>query len=396
MLRKGFSSGTAVTAAAVGGLRLLVDPKSAGVKDFPVVVFLPFGIYFPVPVRPKRVDLSAGFAVTEVKKDGGDDPDITHGATFTVMLEIFPHNSARPGIYLKAGPGVGIVTREGLPVKVGEPAINPVPRQMLRDNIEKFLSSLEDRQIEMLKSSMSKDKWIPQEEVFIPFLCGNSFPFSLLITVSVPRGEVLAKKTLNPRLGIEGGLSILGTTGLVIPYSHEAYQETIVAALKFARTNGLDTVVFSTGGKSEKLAQRQFPYLPDAAFVQIADFYRFALEKAQELGFSRVIHSVFFGKLIKMAMGFPYTHAHFSNLNFGEFLKKCDLKLPEALANRIATANTARQVLDIIKEEKRHDMIEIAALWALKHSRAFAPGIKSLELVLFDYEGGVLFRRIEE
>ncbi|SFM44407.1 cobalt-precorrin-5B (C1)-methyltransferase [Thermodesulforhabdus norvegica] len=382
-----------MTAAAVGALRVLV--QGGGVGSFPVAVFLPCGIYFPVSVTPAHLDLSLGLAVAEVKKDGGDDPDVTHGAIFSVELKLFPRRTNSAGVYLKAGSGVGVVTRDGLPVRIGEPAVNPVPRQMLRDNIESFFLGLDAARLGMLADLSGKNGEVFENGVFIPFSRLSFLPFSLSVTVSVPGGEVLARRTLNPRLGIEGGLSILGTTGLVIPYSHEAYRETIEASLKFARTNGLDVTVLSTGGKSEKFARKHLPELPDAAFVQIADFYQFSLKKAEELGFSGVIHSVFFGKLMKMAMGFGYTHAHFSSLDFDEFLRKFGRRLAEPLACQIASANTARQVLDILKENGRKDIIEWIAHRALEHSRAFAPKIKSLGLILFDYDGSVLLRRVE-
>ena len=133
---------------------------------------------------------------------------------------------------------------------------------------------------------------------------------SILVEIEVPRGEELARHTLNPRLGILGGISILGTTGIVKPFSNEAYEQTIQAALSVAASSACGTVVLSTGGKSERFARDLFQELPPEAFVQIADFFSFAVKEARRFGFTRIIHSLFFGKAIKMAQGHPYTHAH--------------------------------------------------------------------------------------
>lgn len=394
-LRKGFSSGTAVTAAAIGALKTLLHCQELNKKEnFPVSVLLPIGMYLPVMVNVKYVDHFSRVAVAEVKKDGGDDPDVTHEAIFRVGVSLHTSSNGCNGIYLKACEGVGVVTREGLPLNIGEPAINPVPRFMLRDNIERIFSQYcGNCPFDVYPQSeyvLSKERG----GVFIPFANMNIFQGIMNIEISVPDGDSLARKTLNPRLGIVGGLSILGTTGLVIPYSHEAFRETIVSALQFARANGCDVVVLSTGGKSEKFARREFPCFSDAAFVQIADFYKFSLEKVSEFGISRVIHAVFFGKLVKMAMGFPYTHAHVSTLDLQHFINTHGRYFPSHLQDSIASANTARQVLDVLKALERYDIIEWIVEWALEQSRRFSPRLSSIGLVLFDYDGSVLWRKI--
>ncbi len=384
-LRKGFSSGTAVVAAVIGAIRKLYDVSG----DFPestlwVAVRLPIGFYLPVKVSVVSVDRENMRAVAEVRKDGGDDPDVTHGAIFRTEVELF-RTGEKEGIFIKTGHGIGIVTREGLPVRVGEPAINPVPRTMLTENVERIFCnenycSLPD--LKVLK---------PENSLFLPY--ARTYPSlpSVSVKISVPNGKKLALRTLNPRLGITGGISILGTTGIVTPFSHEAFRETITAAMKFARNNGCNTVILSTGGKSERFAKDIFPELPDEAFIQIADFFRFSVVEAQMFGFKEIVHALFFGKTLKMALGYPYTHAHSSELNLKKFVEKHLPGIPEELADEIKRANTARHVLDVLKVRNRMDIVEKIAKMALKKSRKFAREIPKIRLLLFDYNGNLIY-----
>jgi cobalt-precorrin-5B (C1)-methyltransferase len=212
-----------------------------------------------------------------------------------------------------------------------------------------------------------------------------------MVEIEVPRGEELSRHTLNPRLGITGGISILGTTGIVKPFSNEAYEQTILAAISVAASNGCDTMVLSTGGKSERSAMELLPELPLEAFVQIGDFFSFAVRKSRVFGFSRIIHSVFFGKAIKMARGHPYTHAHSVPL---------DLDLPAGIARRLghdethcrelASANTARHALDIIAGKGSYDILESVARMAAAQSARIAGEGVQIRLLLFDYAGRLL------
>jgi len=214
----------------------------------------------------------------------------------------------------------------------------------------------------------------------------------LHVTVSVAQGEDLARRTLNPRLGILGGLSILGTTGLVRPLSHEAYEETIVSALRVAQANGGSTVVLSTGGKSEKLAQRYLSDVPEEAFVQIADFFAFAVHEASRMGFQTVVHSVFFGKAVKMASGVPYTHAHKVDMDLGVVVRCGQRAGTDApVLHRVAQANTARHALEMLMEAQAREVIYEVAREALRQSRRFAgTQVRLVRLLLFDYDGTLL------
>ncbi|MGO8943929.1 MAG: cobalt-precorrin-5B (C(1))-methyltransferase CbiD [Syntrophobacteraceae bacterium] len=407
-LRCGFSTGTAAAAAAKAALRYLIT----GVCADAVAVRLPSGVYLAVPVA--WCSVQRGTACASVTKDGGDDPDITNGAEIRATVSILRHGPEqggqaerdRPEILLTAGKGVGLVTKPGLPVAPGEPAINPVPRQMLSENITLELMRSENVDLEPLFLN-SPDRGISagrsaqkdRPALHLPLYtrtgpvetikrAGN---FSVLVEIEVPRGEELSRYTLNTRLGILGGISILGVTGLVKPFSNEAYEQTIQAAISVAASNDCDAIVLSTGGKSERFAMGLLPELPHEAFVQIADFFSFAVRKARLYGFSRIIHSVFFGKAIKMAQGHPYTHAHSVPLDL-DFLAGIAHSLGHDAAHcrELASANTARHALEIIAARGSYNILDSVAQRAALQSARLAGQGAGIRLFLFDYDGRLL------
>jgi cobalt-precorrin-5B (C1)-methyltransferase len=454
-LRCGFSTGTAAVAAAMAALRHLANGAAPSV----VAVRLPLGIYLPIPIEASR--LEHGFACASVIKDGGDDPDITHKAEIRARVRIVggsnhstgledgsecsgSERSGKQGVYLIAGTGVGIVTKAGLPVPAGEPAINPVPRQMFSDNVARELRRLEKIRREesasknrmgcgtappslqvspnppcpplgkggddatfagvgALQADVNTCLEFPGEKqtgcgrdraVFVPFdsrFEGIAGGISVEVEIEVTRGKDLAAHTLNPRLGIVGGISILGTTGIVKPFSHKAYEETIQAALSVASSNGCDTVILSTGGKSERFARDMLPGQPVEAFIQIADFFAFAVREACRFGFKRIIHSVFFGKAVKMAYGHACTHAHTVPMEL-EQLSEIALNsgYGERFCGEIASANTARHAFEILGEAGAWEVVRKVAIKALAESARFAGEGVRVRLLLFDYDGRLL------
>ncbi|MFZ2447155.1 MAG: cobalt-precorrin-5B (C(1))-methyltransferase CbiD [Syntrophobacteraceae bacterium] len=386
-LRRGFSTGTAAVAAAVAALRCLVSGSAPPV----VAVRLPSGVYLPVTIARCRAE--GGFASATVIKDGGDDPDITNRAEICCGVRLVADGGVTPdGVFLIAGEGVGVVTKPGLPVRPGEPAINPVPRRMFADNLFREMLAGEPGRIRALALVGTRKEG--RAGVFVPF--DSALPeelagMGLEVTVEAPGGEALARHTLNPRLGIVGGISILGTTGIVKPFSHEAYEDTIHAALSVAASNGCSTAVLSTGGKSEKFARELISDEPSEAFVQIADFFAFSVREARRFGFRRIVHSVFFGKAVKMAQGHDYTHAHKAALDL-ELLAGMAGKLgyDAAFCRELASANTARHALEIIFERGAVEIVEAVAEKALARSAHLAGQGASLRLLLFDYNGDLL------
>ncbi len=312
-LRYGFSTGTAAAAAAKAALyELLALPCPETVR-----VTLPGGGPLAVPLAEHRRLGSGGEAV--VVKDAGDDPDVTHGARIGVRAK-WANGRCCEALAITAGEGVGRVTKPGLPLAVGEPAVNPTPRAMLR------------RAVREVGDQLSPPRLL-----------------RVHLEIFVPQGEELARRTLNPRLGIVGGISILGTTGLVKPFSHSAYRATIIFSLKVAKAMGLKEVVFSTGGRSEAALVRLLPHLPEEAFVQMGDYLRFALKAAAHLGFSKILVGAYIGKALKMAQGFSQTHASRGMASFSDLALWLREKTKDSwLAQAVAQANTAREVLEII------------------------------------------------
>uniref|UniRef100_UPI00404A1CD6 cobalt-precorrin-5B (C(1))-methyltransferase CbiD n=1 Tax=Candidatus Roseilinea sp. TaxID=2838777 RepID=UPI00404A1CD6 len=261
-LREGFTTSACAAAAASAGVRALLtgQPVRRVVIDLPARPQVTFEIH--------RCELGEGWAMCSVIKDAGDDPDVTHGAEIQARVEWMREpQMARsaddaPAISIAGGPGVGIVTRPGLPVPVGEPAINPIPRRIITQAV---VAALADTPASALPVQPA-----------------------LRVTISVPNGAALAEKTMNPRLGILGGISILGTTGIVKPFSQAAYRASIFAELKAAAANGLRQAALATGARSEDYAFQKLgrlgtdPDLPERmGYVQVGDHMGYAVRQCQ-------------------------------------------------------------------------------------------------------------------
>jgi cobalt-precorrin-5B (C1)-methyltransferase len=356
-LRVGFSTGSAAAAAAQGALRELLGlPCSKTVE-----VSLPGGGSLTIPLLSHGRRGSRGEAL--VVKDAGDDPDATHGAHIGALVR-FAGESSRETVILRGGEGVGRVTKPGLPVAVGEPAINPVPRRMLHQALA--------------------GAW--QES-------GQDRPLQVEVEIFVPQGVEIARHTLNPRLGILGGISILGTTGLVRPFSHDAYRATIASALKVARALGLTSAVLTTGGKSEEYLQQHLPHLPEEAFVQMGDYVRFAMKAAVNLGFTRLTVGAFFGKAVKIAQGFGHTHASRGLANFKELARWThEVTGDPDLAQAVARANTAREVLENLPAASSQAVIAEVGSRMLAALRSHAGPAPELAAVIMNFDGTPLFR----
>jgi cobalt-precorrin-5B (C1)-methyltransferase len=273
--RTGFTTGACSAAAARAAALGLVH----GTVPAEIESLLPNGSRVKFTVHDGRCDAQQAHAM--VVKFAGDDPDCTDGAHLTADLRRLP--GAAGQVVLRGGFGVGTVTLEGLGLEVGGPAINPVPRRNIEDNMREVAASL-----------LATD--------------------GLEVTISVPQGVEMAKKTLNARLGILGGISILGTTGIVKPYSTAAYRASVVQGVQLAAALGQQTghsvVVLTTGGRTEKFAMGARPELPEGCFVQMGDFLRYALDEAVAHGLQEVVIAGMVGKLTKIAQGETITHAN--------------------------------------------------------------------------------------
>jgi cobalt-precorrin-5B (C1)-methyltransferase len=271
-LRTGFTTGACSAAAAKAAAYLLVEGRLPATVDIP----FPDGHRRSFPVDSGRIEPGAATAV--VVKDAGDDPDVTHGARMTVTLAA----RADGEVVLHGGEGVGVVTKPGLGLEVGGPAINPVPREMIGNAVREVLAE------------RGAD-----------------------VTITVPGGEKMARKTTNRRLGIVGGISILGTTGIVRPFSTASWRSSVEQAISVLAAQGGRTAVLSTGGRTEKAAMRLLPDEPEAAFIEVGDFTGAALRRAVEHGVDEVVFVGMIGKLTKLASGVVMTHYTRSKVDTG-------------------------------------------------------------------------------
>ena len=355
-LKTGFTTGTAAAAAAKGALRYLLEGK----MPTRVMIELLTGDKIEIPIhRCER--MAADEARCTVIKDAGDDPDVTHKAEIGAEVKLAGSNSKNHNnIYITGGAGVGQITKPGLEMPPGEPAINSGPRKMIHQAITETLAE-------------------------------NSLQQAVTVEVFVPRGAEIAKKTLNERLGILGGISILGTTGLVRPMSHDAFIATIASALSVARACGNSKVVLTTGRRSERYAQQQWPLLAQEAFVQIGDFFKRSLEIAAAHGFAQITLAVFFGKALKMAQGVPHTHAAKSRLTLDKLSAWArQITRSSNLSQKILCANTARHAFDIISPD-HPELIAHVGQQVISSAKMFAGKNSQIHTVIFDYDGKVAF-----
>src|SRR6516225_548956 len=303
-LRRGWTTGTCATAAAKAAYAALLT----GEFPDPIEVALPRGGGRPAFALATTAT-TEGSATAGVVKDAGDDPDVTHGA---LILATVRRAAPGSGVSFKAGEGVGTVTRAGLSVPPGEPAINPVPRRMIRD-------------------------------AFAEVAAGNKDACDVEVEIAIPGGEVLAAKTMNSRLGIVGGLSILGTTGIVIPYSCSSWIQAIRSGVDVARAAGLTHVAGSTGAESEKAVQSMYG-LPEIALIDMGDFVGGMLKYLRTHPVPRVTIAGGVGKMTKLAQGLLDLHSKRGAVDhalLAEFARSAGG--PPVLQGQIAAANTAAE-----------------------------------------------------
>ncbi len=348
-LRKGWATGACATAATRAAYTALLTGRFPD----PVAITLPRGERpsFPL-VRAKR---GRGYAEAAVVKDAGDDPDVTHGATVAARVE---PGASGVGVVFRAGAGVGTVTLPGLPVAVGEPAINPGPRRMM-------------------------------SAVVAELAAAHGAPGDVEITVSIPGGEELAERTWNPRLGIVGGLSILGTTGVVIPYSCSSWIRSIHNGIDVARATGVTHVAGSTGATSEAAVKRMHD-LEGCALLDMGDFAGGMLKYLRKHPVPRVTIAGGFAKLSKLAAGHLDLHSSRSTVDFEALAAALsELGAAPGLVARARAANTANQVL-ALAHEAGVPLADVVARRAREVALATLSGGIAVDVAVFDRAGRLL------
>jgi cobalt-precorrin-5B (C1)-methyltransferase len=304
-LRTGWTTGTCAAAASKAASVALATGDTPAVVDTP----LPTGDRVTLPVD--SYDVTAGRASAVVVKDAGDDPDVTHGARLTATVAWRP----AVGIELDGGVGVGVVTKPGLGLEVGGPAINATPRAQITEAVGEV----------------------------VDLAC-----LGVRVVISVPEGERMARKTTNARLGILGGISILGTTGIVRPFSTESWRSSVVQAIGVMAAQGERTLVLSTGGRTERAAMRLRPDLPEVCFVEVGDFTGAALRRAGDDRLTDVVFVGMVGKLTKLAAGVLMTHYTRSTIDTGLLASVTrDAGGDARLVDSVTAANTARHAYEL-------------------------------------------------
>ena len=368
-LRSGYTTGACAAAAAKAAATLLMSSERILSVEipFPDGSRVNFKIY-----NSKLITQNSKLATASVIKDAGDDPDVTNGAEIVAQVRLLPLTQPSPSrgegkgegetknsVFIIGGKGVGRVTKPGLSVPVGGPAINPVPGKMIREAVAEAV-----REYGMPDGS------------------------SIEITISVPKGEELAKKTLNARLGIIGGISILGTSGIVRPLSAEAWTCSITAAMDVAKATGAEEIVLSVGRVSEKAHMKKYK-LPVESYVMMGDYFEFSLVDAKKHDFRKIHISAHWAKMLKISMSTPQTHVRHGAIDIQkavEHLNRMGIAVPEG-----RDFNTAREIFDYLVSTYGLSlpMLSKVCVAAKRYAEGITAGIPVITH-LVSYEGDII------
>ncbi|MEQ8651094.1 MAG: cobalt-precorrin-5B (C(1))-methyltransferase [Kiloniellales bacterium] len=350
VLRRGWTTGTCATAATKAAYTALVTGRFPD----PVQVTLPKGQQPAFALACQ--DRGEGWAEAGVVKDAGDDPDVTHGALIKARLSF---GAAGSGPVFVGGEGVGKVTKPGLPLPPGEPAINPVPRDMMRKAIAEVAAVEGSRQ-------------------------------DLTVEIIVPEGARLAPKTWNPRLGILGGISILGTTGIVIPYSCAAWIASIHRGIDVARAEGLIHLAGATGATSEAAIKAHYG-LPEAALIDMGDFVGGMLKYLRQHPVPRVTVAGGFAKMTKLGQGLLDLHSKRGQVDHAWLAQQAErLGAPAALVADILAANSALHVLELSRQADLPIGEAVARAAAASAQQVVDSAATKVDVVVFDRQGGLV------
>ena len=347
-LRSGYTTGSCATATCLAAARLLLNGEASDAVE----IVLPKGKQ--VHMRLEFCRPFADGAEAGTIKDAGDDPDVTHGALVFSRVRL----TTETGVQFVAGPGVGTVTRPGLVLNVGEPAINPVPRKMISEHLQQLADQ-------------------------------TGYTGGFEVTLCVEGGEALALKTMNPRLGILGGLSILGTSGIVRPFSCAAYIASIHQGIDVAKTNGYLHIAACTGNASEDTMRRVYN-LPEIALIEMGDFVGAVLKHLRKVPVDKLSICGGFGKISKLAAGHMDLHSRHSSIDLPQLAQWAEtLGADPTLQQAIREANTSQQALAMASAAGIALGDEVC-----RHARAFArsvvPAQVHVEVFAIDRQGGIV------
>lgn len=352
-LRTGYTTGTCAAAATKAALSTLVN----GEKLARVNVSLPKDKNIIIDIAWIKYE-NENSVTAAVIKDAGDDPDVTNGAEICVTVSFLATVNK---IIIDGGIGVGRVTKPGLGLEIGKAAINPTPLKMIKQAIDEIIGQQNNR-------------------------------YGLSVTISVPKGEEISKRTDNPRLGIIGGISILGTTGIVIPYSTASFAASIRQSIDVSKAMGSDSVILTTGGRSEDFARGIFGNsIADHAYIQIGDFIGFSIKQCAIKKIKKAYVIGFIGKLTKMAMGIKQTHVKGSHvdMNFlADLAGRCGASNEHI--KKIKLANTARHVGELVDQFGINIFYDVLCEEVYKHLSKYSPSELQIKIILLDFNGKII------
>ena len=370
-LRSGYTTGACAAAASRAAVRALLTGQSVST----ISIILPN--QEEASFQLCRLEHHSDGVLAGIIKDGGDDPDCTHG----IEIQCFASWATSVGIDIDGGVGVAKVTLPGLELPVGMAAINPVPRKNIHE------MAWQEWQAHLANSSADM----------------THNPLGLQLEIRVPEGEVCAKQTISERLGLIGGISILGTRGTVKPYSTSAFSASVRQSVQVAKANQLNHVVLTTGSRSERSAMSMLTALDPMAFIQAGDFVGVGLRAAKRYGVERVTVVAMIGKLGKLVAGHMMTHVSGHAINFEQLADiAAKLAADPALCQRIASANTGRHVLEIVRDHYLEHMpvagakqqcdtyLQALCQQAALHASAYVAQQVIIDVRLIDFDGSLL------
>ena len=315
--RRGYTTGSCATAASKAATYMLLTKK----KIKTINIDTPKGI--PLTLDVQNISLNNDYVECSIKKDGGDDIDATHTMDIYAKAEIIDRENGED-IIVCGGYGIGVVTKKGLSVEVGKAAINPTPMKMINYEIRKVIG-------EDISATLGEGK-------------------SLKITISAPKGEEIDKKTLNPRLGIIGGISIIGTTGIVEPMSDEGWKKSLSIELKMKKEQGLDKIILVPGNHGEQFIREKLN-LDMKYVVRTSNFIGYMLKEAQRMGYKKILMAGHIGKFIKLSAGIFNTHSKVADARSEILISNLALmKAPYDLLEKINECLTAEEAVEVINE----------------------------------------------
>lgn len=358
MMRSGFTTGSCAAAAAKAASYMLFTKR----RKNNISIITPIGAVYEANVE--MIDITDEYVSCGIKKDAGDDPDITNG--IYICAKVSRNYGASERVTIKGGSGVGIVTRPGLEMPVGEAAINSTPRKMITDEVLEVLDNLDVDE-------------------------------NLLVEIFVPDGEIIGQKTFNPHMGVEGGISILGTTGIVEPMSNEAILRTIELDIKQKKSENMQTAILVPGNYGEVFLRDNYK-VDEKKIVHFSNYVGFAIDKAIEVGFKRILIAGHTGKMIKVSGGIMNTHSKEADARLElmmaatfETMSKLEMPIDAALLDNILKQVTTTAALDLIDEKGiLREVCEVILNKILYHLNKRAKNEAKIEVILYENKYGLL------